>query len=838
MHGIMIYTIAIVVLYVGQRVYTTLVYNSGTVYIITCHNVLQTQQFTSQQEDARSLLEEEQGKTEQLSSEVLSLTQGMVQYKTTLEAIQQKRSALNARVEELAQEKADILREKVSLGVQVASLEDSLKATRKQLSVMTTERERLEERVTHSDKRIFLAELNRSIVSRESSSLNVSSDSLKETLRAILPETDEACKGQYERLLEEYGPLCDTLAQMRKKETELQEEMEKSCSRYEEQLQMIQEEHSKRLADIRKQHEETHKTWRNETDTLRQSVREQQQKMQSQLKDAQFEAAIKSKAEHVNEHSKWERDMNALRNELLVERQRVLEANENLKHLSTRHSEQLASCQHRLKEVQKERERLQDSSILLQRANEELSGRVTIAEDRSKALEQSLGSATRDLEQCHHQVREREIEMERWQQSQQEKSKQLAVLETRVAESQRWTEELQREKENMETALHTAQSECASLEGHCLAIKTQLSSTTAELEAAQASRGEVESEYKKLVESIEQILELGSQNPLHIVNSSTLTPTVKTVPQTMLCQSLLQLKTERDTLREKGREDCETLEQLKKNVECTTKQKTEAEAHVKALQLSLTSLQTRFDAVSCQCTTSETQVKEMKVCLDALDMEKRELKLQNGSLQRQLHALQPTVDGLEKNCATLQEGLTVAETAKKACSEELQQLTSLVSVMKSTHINKDRKMAEMEERLKTAQRELLDREVSYKSDERSKVALDQRLAEFEQRNMKHESTKRELQSRVQYLEAQLTEISQKTLVLKRDVEQLQTEKQELIGDVERLSEHLKVTTQEKQALSQSQEREIERLRSEIERKLHENSTLKLQLVHSIPARQL
>ena len=70
------------------------------------------------------------------------------------------------------------------------------------------------------------------------------------------------------------------------------------------------------------------------------------------------------------------------------------------------------------------------------------------------------------------------------------------------------------------------------------------------------------------------------------------------------------------------------------------------------------------------------------------------------------------------------------------------------------------------------------------------------------------------------------------MAFRRDVERLQAENKRLREDVERLTECLKTTTEEKQDLSLSLEREIERLRCEVERQLRENSSLKLQLVRT------
>ena len=993
--------------------------------------------------DVKSHLEDELNERDRLTNEASSLTESLGHCKVTLHEAQQHRGTLNATVATIAHEKADLMREKVSLRVQVGTLEDELNALKRKFDLVNLERERLEQKVKDSERRVFLAELNRSVVSREGSTSNVSSTDLKRSLSILLPHGNEGKQKVCERLLGEYEPLCDTVAQMKRREIELQEELDKSHLHCETQMKTLRASHAKEIASVKRQQEETHATWRNEMQMLRKKLHEQQQQMQSQLREVQLEAARKSKGEHADDCAKWQSDLKAMQIELSSEKERASEADEKLVQLSAEHSrlsEQLMSC---LKDAQNEMESLRESNVLLLNSREEISSRMVKLADVNQALEQSLASTTEDLEKCRQQLQEIEAENERLGQCQlqyEEKSRQysrdLVEMETQQSESQRHCEELQREKEDVESALLIAQKENTSLESQLLAIKTDmaseletsqlcqseaegnysrvlsvlvqvlepdtgnplhgvggstptlktkrfpdtspevlcqgivklknerddaqnemeslresnvlllnsreeissrmvkladvnqaleqsLASTTedlekcrqqlqeieaenerlgqcqlqyeeksrqysrdlvemetqqsesqrhceelqrekedvesalliaqkentslesqllaiktdmaSELETSQLCQSEAEGNYSRVLSVLVQVLEPDTGNPLHGVGGSTPTLKTKRFPDTspeVLCQGIVKLKNERDELRKAVAQNTETLEQCRRDLECMKDEKCAVESQVRTLQSSLASLQASLEMISRQRDTAEVSRKEAQACLDALQTEKGDLEHQTSSLQRQLDTLNTANNALQQKCRKLEQRLMEVETLKNTQAEETLQLKNMVSILKSSQLNKDRKLTELEQRFQSTQREMVEKEVDHRGTERSRSVLEQRLAHFEQSSARQEGTKKELQSRVQYLESQLTEIQEKAQCLRRDVQRLQRENLSLTGDVENLSKCLETTTQEKQTLAQSLEMEIERLREEVGRLLHVNSSLKVQLVHN------
>ena len=96
--------------------------------------------------------------------------------------------------------------------------------------------------------------------------------------------------------------------------------------------------------------------------------------------------------------------------------------------------------------------------------------------------------------------------------------------------------------------------------------------------------------------------------------------------------------------------------------------------------------------------------------------------------------------------------------------------------------------------------------------------------------LRQELVENELQTLIQPLSSQLTESQRKVQGLREENASLQKEVLTLTKEVEQLRQCLRTTTAEKQRLSQSQEREINRLRKEVERYLEECSGLKVKLL--------
>ena len=795
---------------------------------------MQVSQLSSNLEKTKARLEDEHCEKDRLLSEVSSLQTCLAHQRSTLEEARQQSTSLNTTIATLAEEKADVLREKVTLDVQVGTLQDSLESLRRRSEAVAVGRDRLQERVTECERRVFLAELNRSVTSQDAvispreTSPTVSISSLKETLSTLLPPSTTSDEQDFaEKLVKEYEPLCVTLNRMKKREEELLGQLERASDEHDTRVKSLQEAWASETADLRKHHEETEVVLRGEAETLRERLREQQQRTESQLRKTRSEAAREMEVELATRCKQWERDMADLRSELECEKKGTEKAEQELK----RQLETLATCQTELAEVHRERESLKEDNSLLLRDREQLTLTVAEVEDRRQVVEQSLDTAMVELEQHQVKVRELEGEVERLGQNQlqmeqrmREDGQTLVGVRAQLVESQKRSGELLREKESFESALLAAQEERSSLEGKLLAIKAELSSVIAQLETSQLSHTTAQTNYSSLLASIEQALAVERPtNPLHSGEDS------KISSPDDVCGVILELKNERDTLVEATTQNRQNLEQFRKRFEHATQEKSKAESHIQSLQSSLESLTRRYDAVSQQHSTLQTTSQAAKESIDRLERERKELRLANEALQKQMRS---NSADMQNKCVRLKERVKEAESVSKERREEALQLRNMVTVLKSSLVNRERAMGELEERLQSTQRDMLQREMTHKKMERERLGAERRLAVFEQDSLKHENTKRELQSRVQYLESQLREIHKKTTMIRRELSQAQSEKELLARDVERLSQCLKTTTQEKQSLTRSLEGEIERLRGEVERHLHENSALKLELVHN------
>ena len=755
-----------------------------------------------------------------------AMTDSLVQHRATVEEGKHQRSILNAMVASLAQEKADILREKVALEVHVGTLQDTTESLKRKLSLVTEERETLQEKVKNLEKRVFLAELNRSVTSRDDGiTRDTRSPNSSNTQQAFPPLLPHSSDTQHEHLLKEYRPLCETLSHLRQRETELSDQLQQLQSQYEVRLKTAREDHRQSIEKIRKRHDEVRAKWNGEIEELRKSLHEQQVKMRAQL----VETERKTAAERERERVEWQRERDTLQKQLESEKQKAAEAREKLESKSAMDSEKLASTQHQLGELESERVGLLNRQNELLSLKEELTAALKTAEEKNSILEQSVASTTKQLEDSQQKLTGLDIEVERLRQGvlecHQEKEE-VRKIQHLLIESEALCQELQREKEGLESALVSTQTQRSSLEGELLVIREQLSSLATQLESSQQSQNEAETNYHNLLAAIEHII--SEQNPLHSVKSTAETPAIPRSPDAVT-DALVTLKNERDTLREEVAQKDDSLMQLTASLKS---ERGEAKMEVQGLQSSLQSLQAKFDQTSRNLETTEAQCREYENRLSVLQTENQELKLLSSSLHTQLNSLSSSNEVLEEKSAKLEEKLKEVERANKTRVEEVLQLTNTVTVLKSSQINRDRAMAELQERLQATQREVVEKELTLKSVERKSLALEQRVAQFEQRDLKQENTKRELQSKIRHLESQLKEIKEKSTSLRHELAMSETERETLRGDVEQLSICLQSSTREQQRLAQSQEREIGRLRGEMGRQLQENSALKLELVQS------
>ena len=761
-----------------------------------------------------------------------ALSESLAQHRDLLEETKHQRTALNTTVASLAQEKADILREKVTLEVRIESTKDTMESLKRKLGLVTEERDRLQEAVKDSEKRVFLAELNRSVsasrdgsCTRDSGTPICSVSSMKRVLPSLLPHADDA---RHEQLLKEYRPLCETVSQLREREAELSSQLQELGSQYEARLRTAREHHGRSTEKIKHKHNEVRERWKVETEELRKKLHDTQIKMQAQSMELQ--TAKKTVEEREREKAELMKERDTLQKELEAERQRGDEAREHLASVAATHSEKVALIQQKM---ERETEKLLNGQNELLSNREELRTALEKAEERNCGLEQSLTSTTGELEEHLQKLSRFDAEVERLQQSllecQQEKEMEVRGVKTQLAESRTHCQRLQREKEGLESALVSTQSKCSSLESELLVIKGQLSSVTTQLDSSHLSQNETDANYRALLAAIEHTI--CEQNPLHMVESAAEKPRLLESPEAVT-ESLVRMKNERDALREGAAQTHESLEQLRAGLKSATEEREEAKATVQHLQSSLQALQAKLDQASKNHEKAVVQGKENESRLSALQSANQELKINISSLKNQVKALSLSKETLKEQSALLEERLKEAEKANKARVKEVLKLTNTVTVLKSSQVNRDRAMAELEEKLRATQREVVQGELNLKTAERKRLALEQTLARFEQQSLKQENTKREMQLHARHVESQLKEIKEKSQGLRHELTISEAERETLRGDVEQLSVSLQSATRGKESLASSQEREIGRLRGEVERQLQENSVLKRELVQS------
>jgi len=98
-----------------------------------------------------------QNERDRLKQEVSALSEALGKSKQALEEVQVQRGKLNDAIAKLAQEKGDLVREKVSLSGKVTQLQESLQVAKERLASLQVAKERLEQKVQELEKRVVLA---------------------------------------------------------------------------------------------------------------------------------------------------------------------------------------------------------------------------------------------------------------------------------------------------------------------------------------------------------------------------------------------------------------------------------------------------------------------------------------------------------------------------------------------------------------------------------------------------------------------------------------------------------------------------------------------------------
>lgn len=809
-------------------------------------------QLTSSLQKTQEYLETAQNKINQMTRESTTLSDDVRQHKLALNESQLQRTQLNNIIAKMAKEKGDLVREKVSLRVQVGTLEDSLSLLKKKQVQVSQERNRLEQRMKDMEKRLFLDELNKSLEAQLASSSSINRRSSFD-----LPSKVDDVDGNGEN-----ASLQDTVALLKKKELELQSGLEVCRNEYEVQLMEVKETHSSIMSSLRGQHESAYNSWRTEMDTLRSSQWEQLSKMQAMLRerDSMVEAMRQSKELSEVECDKLRRELTSVRNEMEKLRQELAQSDERLFTQSLPHSEetcdeqrlqvkskpvpdpsllteQLESFRDKFQQVQKEITFLKENNRLLQSGREELEAAVTKAEMKSLMLQNSLTSQIENSDQYQRQIKTlgRETDEQKRQQQLRDKEtrKQLMELETKLSLLQMQHEELQKEKRRIELRLHDLQKNNTSTEHELLALKADNSSLVSKLKTSEGRYRDMRTEHSQMLEALQQVVECADDTYLHSFDSSSLAvpvsstmtrprdtpeslPQLALTPQAAL-QSLLKLKREIDSLKKKDQQQVEKLEQKKRDIHRSHEEKAVSEARIQTLQSSLASLQTSFDSISRQRNKAEATAKEAKKTVCELQTGRKELQREISNLQQQLQSCRTMKRSMEKQHRELEQKMRKLRIENSSHVEQVSNLKCEVSHLQSSHLVKDRQLVLLEDKHRKSPKQIISSEGTKKS-------------KGEELSAQQELVEKELQTLMQPLSSQLTESQRKVQGLREENTSLQKEVLTLTKEVEQLRQCLRTTTAEKQRLSQSQEKEINRLRKEVERYLQLCSGLKVKLL--------
>lgn len=501
-------------------------------------------------------------------------------------------------------------------------------------------------------------------------------------------------------------------------------------------------------------------------------------------------------------------------------------------------TEELQSCREKLQQLQKEVTLLKEKNKLLQGERKELEAAVTKAEFKSSTLQNSLTSQIENSDHFQQQIknllREGDEHKRKQQLRDEERQKQVRELTTKLSVLQMHHDELQKENRRIELMLHDSQRKNTSTEHEILALKAEKSSLESKLKTSQASYHDIRTNYSQMLKVLQQVLE--GDDGLDSYDSSTLVVPVSSIvthprsiperlsldthlvwaPQRAL-QSLLKLKGEIHSLRKKDQQQLEKLEQSKRDIHRSHEDKALLEARIQTLQSSLSSLQTSFDSVSRQRNKAEATVKEAKKTILELQTRKEELQQEIRNMQQQLQLCTAVKGSMERKHQELEQQIKELNSSYA----EVSSLKSEVSRLQSSHLVKDRQLVQLEEKLQRSTQQMGTGNISSESTQNNKGG---------ELSTQQELVGNEMHTQVQSLASQLTESQRRAESVREENARLQKEILTLSKEVERLRERLQTTTVDKQRLSQSQEKEIERLRREVERHMQKNSSLKVQLL--------
>ena len=818
--------------------------NYNIIIITPFTSRLQVVELTSILEEKEEHLMRTKSEVNQIKKESYNLSESLSKFKQALNEAQVQRAQMNCAITKLAQEKGDLLREKVSLRVQIGSLEDALKYLKKKEEIVGEEQRSLDQKLKEVEKRLMLEVLSQSSVKQLKSANSLEIYSLD------VPYEAEGLQ-QVERKTEGDISLRDELAQVRRKEQDLHLELESQCLQYDADLRKVNEAHDNAMSVLRRQHQAALESWRTENDALRSithSQKEQQSKMFALLqeKDSTIDMLRRTANATKSEYEKLQREMIALQKAVealnfrptmpdsaSLPKQPHTAVAEWRTHISADDDSKLSdlhTCLERIHQLDEDASSMRKRNKHLQHASEEIKTALVKAEDENLGLKKVLAVQIEDIEQYKEQIsdlkkvgdeKERDVKAK-----DKEKQEQTTSFCAQLADMQDQYNTLQQE-----VLLYQSQMEKAS--SSLVVLKAENSSLLSKLETSEARCHDIEEKQKQMLKLTETIFKeyvcrssndsdalVRAVESSHTPLSGNVYVEDKSCPQTSswtvqtAIKSLMKMQTEMCL----SKQLIQKLDQSSQDLQHAQEEKAMLEARVQTLRSSLTSLQTGFDVVSQERHRADSVAKKLKKSTSELQAKIKDLQENIRTLQQELQsaveghnrvAMQKWVETKRKNCE-----LEVLRSENSTCVKQLSQLKSEINQLQATLLAKDNQLM-----LQEAKLESTSKNISFQT------------AQFEARMKELEGhSKQELERQVHTKLEEYEILKKKTSTFRDENTRLQKEMLAQRKEIEKLSECLKTTTVEKQQLSESLEREIDRLRSEVKKHMKESCSLKLQLV--------
>ena len=164
--------------------------------------------------------------------------------------MQIQRGKLNTTIAKMAQEKGDLIREKVNLGAEVTQLQESLRVSEERLASLKAVKERLEGKVDELEKRLVHAELNQSTLEEANLALQQEKHDLVLENDGLSRRKEEECS----QMQSEKGLKLQQTPKAR--EGDLQDSIQETESTGEARVRDLQVAHSLEVASLNEQHRE------------------------------------------------------------------------------------------------------------------------------------------------------------------------------------------------------------------------------------------------------------------------------------------------------------------------------------------------------------------------------------------------------------------------------------------------------------------------------------------------------------------------------------------------------------------------------------------------------